>query len=266
MTRDVQLGGLCAFGDLLNYVAIAIASRKIHQGVDANGIPSQYRVYVADALEELPPVERRKQTHAGDDVAYGDLSSGLPLMLEMNNLLDGDQLRGELLFYPVKRWPHLRILIAQPLRELHYKGSIKHLASADRRLKGADQLVGLPPANLKELIRELVRLFSCIAGCHHPRRKATEVLYKGDSQSDCNSPQLPDGERPHGLVRTHKSTKGVGVETAVGVSDQRQRDGIDARVACKNAAFEFGQLFVVALGQVSADLAKLLFDNMKVVD
>ena len=118
MTRDVQLGGLCAFGDLLNYVAIAIASRKIHQGVDANGIPSQYRVYVADALEELPPVERRKQPHAGDDVAYGDLSRGLPLMLDMNNLLDSERLCGERLLCPHERHDFGSRDCARPVRRI----------------------------------------------------------------------------------------------------------------------------------------------------
>src|SRR5712692_1421898 len=153
MTGDVQLRCLCAFSDLLNNMAITIASRKVHQRVDAEGIASQYWIYLADALEERSPVEGRQQTHAGDDVANGDLGRGLPLMLEVNNLLDSHRRRfGELLFYPIKRRPDLRVLIAQPLGELNYESSIKRLAPAHRRLKRPDQLIGLPPANLQELV------------------------------------------------------------------------------------------------------------------
>src|SRR5213083_1353801 len=53
LTRDVQLRCLCAFCDLLNNRAIAIASREVHQRVDAGGIASQYWIHLADALEEL---------------------------------------------------------------------------------------------------------------------------------------------------------------------------------------------------------------------
>ena len=49
------------------------------------------------------------------------------------------------------------------------------------------------------------------------------------------------------------------------MSDQRQRDGVDSRIAGKLAAGELWKLFVVTLGQIASDLAELFLDDMKVV-
>ena len=102
-------------------MAVTIAGGKLHRRVCAGGILSQQRLNQADALEEVAPIQRREQTHAGDDVADGDLRRGLALMLSMNDLLNACTLAGQLLLEPVHHRRHSRILFTKALSKLDYK-------------------------------------------------------------------------------------------------------------------------------------------------
>ena len=48
--------------------------------------------------------------------------------------------------------------------------------------------------------------------------------------------------------------------------DERERDGVNARIALQLAAHQLGQFPVVASGEVFADFAQLLFDDMEIID
>ena len=50
------------------------------------------------------------------------------------------------------------------------------------------------------------------------------------------------------------------------MSDERDRDGVDPRIAFEFAFGEFWEFVIVALGQVLTDLAQLFFDDVIVVD
>src|SRR5215212_4031532 len=66
---DVELAGARPLADAFDDVAVTIAGGKLHPGIDAGGIRPQQRLDKTDFFEEVVPVERREQTHAGDDVA-----------------------------------------------------------------------------------------------------------------------------------------------------------------------------------------------------
>src|ERR1044071_8995004 len=116
------LGRLRALGDLFNDVAVMIPSREVHGSVGVDRILREDGIYEADALEEVLPVERRKQAHARNDVAHGDLSGRLALMFMLNNNLRGYAFALELPLEPVERRPGFRVLIPQALRELNDEG------------------------------------------------------------------------------------------------------------------------------------------------
>src|SRR5262249_24967965 len=107
----------------------------------------------AYALEELLPVKRREQPHAGDNVSNRHLGGCLPLVLEVNDLLGSHRFESELLLQPIERGPHFRILIAKALRKLNDKRPVKRL-SRRRRLKRRDQLVRLLSGNFQKPVRE----------------------------------------------------------------------------------------------------------------
>src|SRR5439155_15146991 len=157
-----------------------------------NWIRGQYRIYLANAFEEILPVERREQAHARDYVSYGSLSGGLPLMFDVDNLLGRCGLASELFLDPIQRRPHFGILIAKPLRKLNDECSIDAPGLSHRRLKLPDQFVRLPPGDLQELISDFVGLLSRIARGNYARRKTPQVFHEGDSQCDRNRPQLAD--------------------------------------------------------------------------
>ena len=118
---DFQFVCAGAFTDSLNHVAIAIARRKLHLRVSAGRIRAQQRFDEADAFEEVAPIERRQQAHAGDDVADGNLRRGLALVFGMDDLFNAGGLPGKLLLQPFNHRHQRRILLTKTLRKLNYE-------------------------------------------------------------------------------------------------------------------------------------------------
>jgi hypothetical protein len=116
------------------------------------------------------------------------------------------------------------------------------------------------------LIGERVRLLARLARRDDVRGEAAQVLHQRQAQGDGDGPQLSDGERRRLLVCADEAPQGLCVEPAVGVRDERERDGVDARVVCEFTRGKLGQFVVITLGQVFADFAELLFDDVKVID
>jgi hypothetical protein len=102
-------------------VAVAIARGKLHPRIDARRIFSQQRLDQTDFFEEIVPVERGEETHAGDDVAHRDLCGCLALVFAVNYLLDAGALLRQLLLDPVHHRHYGRMLFAQALYELDHK-------------------------------------------------------------------------------------------------------------------------------------------------
>ena len=115
--RDLELGAAGAARELLDRAAVAVARREVHLREVALG--AQRGVDEADALEELRPVDRGDQPHAGDHVADRHVHRALALVLVAHDLVGRRALRREALVEPLQRRRDARILVAQPLHELH---------------------------------------------------------------------------------------------------------------------------------------------------
>src|SRR5215207_4218704 len=106
----------------------------------------------------------------------------------------------------------------------------------------------MPLDRLQESVGERVRLLASLARRDDARGEAAQVLHQRQSQSDGDGPQLADGEGRRLLVSADEPSQGLGVEPAVGVRDERERDGVDARVVSQLARGKLGQLVVVTYG------------------
>ena len=138
-------------------------------------------------------------------------------------------------------------------------------ASASRRSEAA-VASGLSRAEAEQAVGELVRLCRAFAAADDRLGQAAQVLDQDDAQADGDRPELADRQRLDPLVGAHETAQALRVEAAVGVSDVRPRQADDPGIPLEVALGELGQLAVVVRGQVVADLAQLLVDDVEVVD
>ena len=78
---DLQFVRASSFAYPLYDVPVTVARRELHLRSKRQPDPRPASARSADAFKELAPVERREQTHAGDDVSDRYLCSCLALML-----------------------------------------------------------------------------------------------------------------------------------------------------------------------------------------
>ncbi len=264
--RHFQFVRAGALRDALDDVAVAVARVEVHARVDARRVFAEQRIDEAHRLEEVAPVERREQPHRGDDVADGDLGGGLPLVFEVDGLLGGEPALVQPALQPVEDGHERRVLVAQALRELDDEGAVEVFVLAEAPGEQRGQRLGLPPDRLQQLVGERVRLLARRARRDDARGEAAHVLHQREAQRDGDGPQLADGERRRLLVGADEPPQCLRVEAAVGVRDERERDGVDARVVGEFPRGELGQFVVKTLGQVFADFAQLLLDDVEVID
>ena len=117
---DVQLGAARAPGELFDRVPVGVARREV-QRTEVR-VRAKHLVDQADPFEELGPVERGHQAHAQDHVADGHVHRRLTLMLEAHDVIGRRPLGRQAFVQPEQRRGDRRILIAQPLDELHREG------------------------------------------------------------------------------------------------------------------------------------------------
>ena len=119
VARNFKLSGARAAGEVFNAMAVTVARRKVHLRISLGRIVVENRFDETDAFDQAGPVKRREQFHARDDVADGHLRGGLPVMFELNDLLDALFLALHAAFDPFDERRYVGVLIAQPLRQLH---------------------------------------------------------------------------------------------------------------------------------------------------
>ena len=170
----------------------------------------------------------------------------------------------EELLEPAERGRDRRVLVAQPLEELD-RAAVGSAARESRR-RDAAAASGLVRAEAEQAVGELVRRLARRPAAHDLLREAAEVLDEEDPQADRDRPQLADRQRLDLLVGAHHAPQALRVEAAVRVRDVGPGETEDPRVAREVALGELGELAVVVRGQVVADLAELLVDDVEVVD
>ena len=132
---DFGLALFCSFANAFDDMPVAIARRKIHPRIHAGRILSQFRIDEADGFKKIFPIQGREQTHAGDDVADGNLSGGLALVLFLHDLFDRLAFLEEVFLQPFHDRHHRRILFAQTLRELDDERAAQRFAPGHARSK-----------------------------------------------------------------------------------------------------------------------------------
>ena len=68
------------------------------------------------------------------------------------------------------------------------------------------------------------------------------------------------------MVCVNETPQCLSIQVTVGVSDQRDRKRIDTRIVFEVAGGELWKFVVITLGQVLANLAHLLFDDMEIIN
>ena len=141
---------------------IAVARVKLHPRISRRRIIAQDRINEAHALEEVAPVERGEQAHTRDDVADGDLCCGLSLMLKMDELFGRAAALDQILLNTVEHGHDRRVLIAQPLNEMHDERAAWLSISLQMIGDDGNQLFDRPISHAQQLVCEHVGLFSLL--------------------------------------------------------------------------------------------------------
>ena len=185
-------------------------------------------------------------------------------MLLPDGLLGGRAFGSQQALQAIERGRHGRVLIAQALEELDHA---RHRElRAGQPAEGRRRALGLLVAEAEQAVRQFVRLLPICPALHDYLGDTAKVVDQEDPQADGDRPELAEGQRLDLLVGRHQATKAVGVEPTVGVGDVGPRQTKDARIALQRSVRQLGKLPVVVGGQVVPDLAKLLLDDVEVVD
>ena len=240
---------------------VPVARHEIQRG--AVGARPQHVVHQADALEEVRPVERGQEPHAQNHVADGDVHRGLTLMLHPHHIVGAGALGRQPLVQPAERRGHRRILVAQPLDELHREGGVQRcpVERLERRCRGGRARAAEP----EQLVGQRVGGLPGGPPEHDPLREPPEVFEEHHAQRDRHRPELADGQRLDALIGVHEPAQGLGVEPAVRVGHEGPGDAVDAGISGEGPFGELGQLAIEAGGQIVADLAELLVHDVEVV-
>ena len=262
LARDLQLGEPRAASQLFDGRAVEIPRGEIH-GIEIRGAV-QHLVDEAHAFEELGPVHIGHQAHAGDDVAHRDVRSALALVLFADQLLGARALRSDARLQPLQCRHHIRVLVAQPLHQLHREGRRQRLAGAAparQRLR-----IELLPVHSQQAVGNRVGFLARGAAGDDALRDAAQVFDENDAQRDRDRPELADGQRRDTLIGAHETAQRLRFEPAVGMGNIGPGDAEHPREPGERALGQLGQLAVEAGRQILADLADLLLDHVVVVE
>ncbi len=249
----------------LHHMAVTVARGEIHRCIDAGGILPQPLFDHAAVFDEFAPVDGGQRAQAADAVADADLVGRLLLRLGLHQVLDALARLGQALLDPAQRQRQRRALPLQPAR--HFG----HERAGHRRLRtrhvGDDQhhALGIAFGGRGHGVGPARRLAAVAPVGHHPRGDAAQVLDQRQPQHDRDRPQLAQLERRHALVRADEAAQAAGVDAAVAVRDDFQRDVVHARQACRRPAFQSRQFAAVTPGQMPARQPDLFLDQVEIV-
>ena len=260
--RDVDLRVVRTPRQLLDGAAIEIARREIHVRKSAAG--GKHVVDEADSLEQLRPIDVGDQAHAGDDVAHGDARGTLPLVCVAYDSVRCQSLRCQTLVEPGQRRSNSGILIAQPVHELHREGVRQRCPVVVR--KHHRRRFGGASAGAQQTVGDSVRLLPGGAIAHDRLGETSQILDEHDPQCDRNCPELADHQRLDLLVGPHVAAQHLGIEAAVGVSDERPCHAKHPRISGEWPVGELGQLPIIAGRQIGTDVVDLPLDEIVVVE
>src|SRR5687767_6031489 len=156
-------------------MAITVARRKVHLRVCACRIGAKNWFGETDAFDEAAPVDRRKQPHARDDVAYRHLRGGLALMFKLNNLLDALTMALRLAIDPFDERRHVWVLVAQTPRQLNNEGATCLFPFFELLNEAYDNGSLLFVSRHEQVIGKPVGFFTLFTGRHRSEEHTSEL-------------------------------------------------------------------------------------------
>ncbi len=251
----------CSSGKIFYSMAIGVPRDKIHVAVTE--IAPQQPIDWAHTLKKRRPVERRRQPHAGDDVAHGNAHRRLLLMLGMHDIVGGRALGGQTFIEPQQHRAHVRVQVAESLDQLHGKRGGQRLAfnvpeNGDRWFLGQRR-----PS--QQTVCQRVCFQPCGTALYDSVGQPTKVLHQHDAQRNRHRPQFADGQGLHTLIGHDKPAQRFWVEAAVGMGDERPGHSEDSRIILQMAGGQFRQLSVIPGRKVVDNLAELFVHDVKII-
>ncbi len=246
---DVLFRHLGAARQLLDGMAVAVARREVHSRVSARRILAKNLLDLADTLEEDRPVDRRQQPHRRDDVADGELTGGLALMLDAEHLFGGIVLRFECALQGMPRRRGRGRLIAEPVEQFDDEGGREPAARCRFVAQHlVDDVFRLAVAG-RELHAPRARAVAAAARRDHFSGQSPQLFDQPEPQHDRDRPDLSDGQRRRALIRGGEVDERLEIETAGRVCDQFARERVDAWISGERTVRELWQLEIVPVAE-----------------
>ena len=138
-------------------------------------------------------------------------------------------------------WPCRRRVSSATNAAIHRRVGARHVGDDH------DQVFRIPLGGLDQLVGPGVGAVAADAVSGDARRDAAQVFDQREAQHDRQRPQLAEGQRGDGLVGGDKAGEALGIDPAVAVRDDFQRDVVDAGKTGGRAGRQARQLAAVAL-------------------
>jgi hypothetical protein len=165
---------------------------------------------------------------------------------------------------PVERRHHPWILIAQPLNQLNdeSRGQDSVVEMSEDEAGG----LGFSGADSQQSVRQCIGDLACRASCHDAFRQPPKIFDEDNPQGDRDRPKLANRQGLDPLIGANEAAQHLGIETAVGMGNERPGHPEDARISLERPVGQFWQLSIVAPRQIALDLVDLLVDHVKIID
>ena len=264
--RDIELCLARALGDLLDGPAILVPGEEVHASVFVGRVGLQGPFDHTQPLDEFLPVNRFQFPQAADAVADRHLIDRLLPSFGTNHLLDRLPVIGQSLFDPGQGDGECGALGTEAARHLGDKRGRKSRVRPGHVGDEQDQVMGRLLDALDEQVGPASGRLPRQRFLRDPCRDAPQILDQRLPNHDRKRPQLPEAQRTFELIRGDETAQSLGVDLAVHVRDQLERDLVDQRIAHGRAVRQPGQSAAVRLGEMSTRRPDLLFDHVIVVE
>src|SRR4029079_9969227 len=188
----LSLGYAALLRDPFGRVAIAVARRELHRGIDAWRVATQNYFTDADGLDKIAPVDRAEKAKAADTVADRHLVRRLLLIRRLHQLFDRQVVFAELLFDPRQGKSQCRALALQTSRQLGHERADHRRRRARHVGDDENQALWVPFGSLHHPVGPGVSQTALGDPGGNPDRYATQVRDQSESQHDRNGPQLAE--------------------------------------------------------------------------
>jgi hypothetical protein len=250
--------------ECLNAVAIAVAGRKIHLGIDSGRVGAERLLDEAHRFNELSPVDCAERAQAPDAVADEDLIGRLDLVVDPLQLFASEPLVGEAVLDPALHGRQLRALPVHPGAKL-FDELVAEGRGRGGHFRENVQDPRLLFARSEETIGPEIGEVSVPATAGDMLRDPSEAFDQPESEHDGHGPQFTQREGADRLVRGDKVPHAFRIDMPVRVGNQFESDGIDPGKPRFRSIEETRQFPAVGLRKMPARGADLLLDEIEVV-